>query len=381
MSNKKVYLIGGERGKYRNQNLVKFLLDQQFQVYYNNFSPNIFSDSKGIWKIFRVLIKILNAVIQFSSRIYNLLLADYVFMTAMSQDKQTELLLAKLFKKYIITDFYLSMYDTFVNDREQTTKGSYKAKKLFRQDKNAIERAKKVFFLNKTEAKYYLGLFGQNFEGTKHKIVPLCVEQKEKCKLSYFSKKSNDTIFNICWWGSYIPLHGLEKIIDAAKVLKNEYRLNFHIHLFGNNEEKSISYKTKIEKLELTDVVTIHNDKTFNNGKLEPYLVKDCSLVLGNFGESVKAKRVLVNKIIDGIALRAPVLTGESIAPKEYFSHNQIFYSNNEANSIAEKIYEISQFDKDSIRNKVDECFEIYELNFSIKAYERNLKEIFRCSY
>ncbi|WP_069133157.1 glycosyltransferase family protein [Rhodohalobacter halophilus] len=376
MKEKRVYLIGGAKGSYRTQNLVKFLLDHNYQVFYNDFNPSLFRGCSGIKRVFRLVVKLLDELVQIPTKIYNLFLADYVVLTAMSQMKQFELITAKLLGKYIITDFYISLYDTLVHDRNQFGKNSWYAKKFLKKDQNSIKLANLLLFLNKTEAKYYLDIL--NLEEKNYKIVPLCVENKKKCKLRYYRNENNDNVFNICWWGNYIPLHGLDKIIEAASILNEQYELKFHLYLFGTDEIQSKPYNKKIKELKLVNLATIYNDKTFNNGKLEPFLVNNCSLVLGNFGNSDKARNVLVNKLIDGVAMKAPVLTGESKAPKEFFPRDSIYYSNNTAESIALNIFKISQIKRDQIMKIVEYNYEIYNQYFSIEAFEENIKNIFK---
>ncbi len=100
-------------------------------------------------------------------------------------------------------------------------------------------------------------------------------------------------------------------------------------------------------------------------------------MVLGNFGDSDKAKNVIVNKLIDGVAMKAPVLTGESIAPKEYFDEDTIFYSSNSSEKIAEMIQFISSQTSNQMDFRVNKAYQIYESNFSVAAYYKRLSKIF----
>jgi glycosyltransferase involved in cell wall biosynthesis len=377
MKKKKVYLIGSIYGQNRTQNLVKFLLDQEFKFYHNSFYSGIFQNKTGAKRLLRIVLRIIDAIIQMPAKVYNIMLADYVVLPAMARNNQLELRIAHFLNKYIVTDFYISLYDTLVQDRKTINEGSSQARNLFKQDKISIDLANKIMFLNDAEKSFYLNLLGIKHNAEKHKIVPLCIEKKEACELNYFNSEEKNGIFNVCWWGTYIPLHGLDKIIYAADFLRNKYNLKFHFHLFGNDENESKTYKNLIKDLNLEHIVSIHNDMTFANGKLEPFLTKYCSLVLGNFGDSEKAKYVIGNKLIEGIAMRAPVLTGESIALGEFFDENDIFYSQNNAEHIADKLYEISQSSREKIKTRIEKSSLIYETHFSPKAFNNHLTEIF----
>lgn len=377
MKNKNIYIIGKVVGSYRTQNLIKFLLDQKAYVYYNSFRNNSFKNELGLKSILFFILIRFDILIKKIFSLYNLAISDIVILPAMCNHYQFELKYAKYFKKFIITDFYISLYDSQVLDRTGIDQGSEKALKLKKSDFNCVNKSDYTLFLNKTEANYYLDIIKIPFNPDQHIIVPLCIEESIKCEINYFTESGNDKIFNICWWGTYIPLHGLEKIIEAASILKKNNKSDFHFYLFGTNEVKSKPYFDMVKKLGLENMISIDNQSTFKNGKLGGFLEKKCDLVLGNFGDSEKAKNVIVNKLIDGVAMKAPVLTGESIAPHEFFSEHEIFYSLNNPESIAQNIYYISQLDNITIQEKIERSHAIYKDTFSIHAYRKKLEDLF----
>lgn len=379
MEVKNVYIIGRVQGSYRTQNLIKFLLDQNYLIYFNSYKSGIFFGKKGLKRFFRLIIRGGEELLKRLFSLYSLMVSDLVILPAMCNSFQLELFLAKIFKKKIISEFYISKYDSVVLDNKEISLQSQKARKLLKNDFNVINLANIVLFLNTTEARRYLKLVNIPFDCLKHIVVPLVIEENIKCKLHYFySNKIGEQKFNICWWGSYIPLHGLDNIIDACEILNKEYDLDFHLYLFGVNDGKGDKYKDKIKKLNLTSFITIDNTCTFKNGKLGGFIKNNCDLVLGNFGESEKAKNVLPNKLIDGVAMKAPVLTGESIAPHEFFNENEIFYSRNKPSFIAEKMYYISQCPKNEIISRLDKAYNVYEEVFSVSAYTKNMKEVLK---
>ncbi len=372
---KNIYIIGEVKGSYRTQNLIKILLDSNHKIYYCSIVSLKYAGSmKFTHRTRRKIIKILQKIIAFPTKILFLSMADIVILPAMNNNRQFEFNIAKLFRKQIITDFYISEYDTKVNDRGLFEEGSKKAIKLKKFDRNITMNSSIVLYLNSTEAKRYSKLAEVDLSRIKHQVVPLCVDEKRGVELPFFTGK-NDYI-SICWWGTYIPLHGIEKIIEAGKIL-NDKNIKFRIYLFGNSHEKSVVYSKVVEELSLQDVISIENDYTFKNGKLEEFLVHNCDIVLGNFGDSDKAKNVLVNKLIDGVAMKAPVLTGESIAPKEFFDgENDIFYSKNIPESIAQSIEYISNLDLDVIQSRINNAYEVYLSNFSEDSFKEKMVNI-----
>jgi len=381
MGLKNVYIIGRADSNGRTQNLVKYLLDQRddgLDVYYNSLKPNINLSKSMISGILNRFFIITHLLIKRLFSLYNLAISDIVIIPAMGNANQFELKCSRILKKVVITDFYVSLYDSKVLDRKKFKPDSKQALKLKKYDFNCITESNYTLFLNKSELNYYLDLLNIPYNPAKHFIIPLCIEESIiKCEINYFTKPTPNSIFNICWWGTYIPLHGLEKIIEAAKILKRDYSLNFHIYLFGTDEGKSKPYFDLVKNLRLENNITINNNSTFKNGKLVEFLERECDLVLGNFGDSEKAKNVIVNKLIDGVAMKAPVLTGESIAPHEFFSQNEIYYSENNPKSIAQKMYSISQEDNTIIKERIERSYTIYKNSFSIQAYRKKLQDLF----
>ena len=374
---KNVYILGEvERVKYRSETLIKILLTDNYHLYYNSIWPDhkIKANSK-ILAFIRRTVKIVHNILLFPFKVYMLLLADLVILPGINTYHQFEFnLAAKVLKKKVIVDYYVSYYDTYVLDRKIIPENFRRAKKLMKYDQNILKNGWKIIFLNQAESKYYLKLAGLCNYNIDKLILPMFSEEKDKVGLPFFHKRSET--FTICWWGSYIPLHGLEEIIGAAAIL-SKLNFNYRLYILGNSHQKSIKYADIVTKAQLNDQVLIINDLTFGNGKLEPFLVENCDLALGNFGQSEKAKSVLVNKLLDGIAMRAPVLTGQSIAADEFFDFkNDIWRCANNPEEIAQSIIKISKIRSEEINRRVDNAYQIYQRYFSERVFKKNLRKI-----
>jgi glycosyltransferase involved in cell wall biosynthesis len=373
---KRIFILGRALGSYRTQNFIKYFVDNNSQIFYDSYSGYLINTNQNIViKAFRYFVKVLDYLFHFLVKLYYLLRADIVFLSAMNNNNRL-INVARLFKKTIISDFYISMYDTQVFDRKKFKPTDKYAMRLLRNDQYIIDKSDLIFFLNNTEARYYLNILGyNNIDEINYKIVPLCIEERFICDLPYFSGKSS--IINICWWGTYIPLHGLEKIIEACKILKTTKNINFMFHMFGDSSPKADYYQKMIDDFNLNDVIKIYRDYSFINGKLGDFLKSNCDIVLGNFGDSYKAKNVIVNKLLDGIAMMAPVVTGESIAPKEYFTEDMIVYTVNNPESIANGIYKLYNTEYEDINKMITKAYSIFKLNFSVEAFRKNINGIF----
>lgn len=331
----KAYLSGSIGGSYRAQNIIKVLGDCGIPYSYN---PSAYSRIETDNRYFRKFLNILIMGISLPFRFSKILFATHVIVLPMNSNlvSMLEVFWALLFKKTVIVDYYIGDYDTKVNDRKSVSKGSVRARWALFKDRFFLNYSTSIIFLNNAESEYYQSVAGISLNASKVKIVPLCIDYKKELFKTADSPLSNNRRFNVCWWGTYIPLHGLENLIRAlSKVEFDDVKL----YIFGNSDQKSEPYKKMVDDFGLSNKVFIMNDYSFANGKLAPFLEKNCDLSIGNFGSSKKAKTVLVNKLVDSLSLGLPCLTMETKAIQELLPENEgVILTKPTPEAIAEKI-------------------------------------------
>lgn len=356
---KGIFILGEVRGAYRVQAFIDFLIEHG----YNNFYINSYRSN-------HVIIKLINYACDF----LKLCQMKYVYVCPCQQ--QNKLLnIAFILRKQVITDFYISQYDTNVLDRKTVKKGSRYARKLFCIDRRTILKSKYVLFLNKSEQEYYCNLLQVKTDDPKYIVMPLISFEKKAAYLNYYKGKKDK--FIICWCGTFIPLQGLDIIIEAISILANKIN-NFELIIWGDSEEKAKEYVELAECLNVSQYIKFIFEWD-NIHKWEKYIVENCDLTLGIFGISDKAKVVLANKVLDGVVYKTPVLTGYSSGAQEFFKGSQdIFYVDNTPISLAEEIQRIMKFDYLYIMDRVTNAYSVYENNFSKKSYTDRMEKLFR---
>lgn len=376
INTKKIYLSGEIVGSYRSQNIIKVLSDSSIPYV---ALPTALHIPSFLPRILRKIFSLFGLIITIPYRILFIFNATHLLILPMNWSVIVyfELILAKIFRKTIIVDYYISIYDTAVNDRKTVSAGSISAKKLLLKDQLLLRLADKVIFLNKSESIYYQKISNYMVEKDKIAIIPLVIDfKKEKFELA--APRENKTLnseFNVCWWGTYIPLHGLENIIESFAYLKNK---KINLYIFGDTDLKSKPYANLIERLGVQDFVKINNDYSFSNGKLAPFLIKNCDLALGNFGKSEKAKTVLVNKLVDSLALGLPCLTIETNATNELLNEGEsVIYSSNLPLDIANIIEQLSN-NLAYLEVVGKNGFDVYLNNFSPDKFKTEFIKLLR---
>jgi glycosyltransferase involved in cell wall biosynthesis len=234
--------------------------------------------------------------------------------------------------KKIVGDAFTSLYDTFVFDRKLIGRMSPKALYYFFLDWLFVHACDVLLFDTEEHRDYFVKTFHIGRK-TELLIAPVSVDMDVMNAVEPQSFRDEPQAFNVLFWGLYIPLQGVEYIIGAAAILKDHPHIRFT--LIGSGQTKDAAVKLASE-LRLTNV-------SFLLRMPYPELLaatKVADLMLGIFGESEKAGRVIPNKVIDGMALGVPVVTGKNSPMSRCFtdSENIFFCRMADADDLAKTI-------------------------------------------
>lgn len=114
-----------------------------------------------------------------------------------------------------------------------------------------------------------------------------------------------DDEFRISYHGGYLPSHGMDAIIGAADMLRDETDIRFHF--YGSGPEKA-RIVARAEALGLPNVTFhgfIEQDDLLDN-------LAQAHVCLGVFGTTRQANFTVQNKVWEGLAMGRPVISGDS---------------------------------------------------------------------
>jgi glycosyltransferase involved in cell wall biosynthesis len=231
-------------------------------------------------------------------------------------------------RERIINDFFISNYDTYVYDRKKIGKLNPRAWWKYFQDWINFKFSKYLLSDTKEHFLYWQELFGK-FNG-KHFILPVLAD-----KSIYFpphEAKNNDKI-RILFYGSFIPLHGIDVILDAFKIMENQ-NIEYEANIIGNGQ-KYKEMKKKYDELKLKNVKM---DGLFIPESDLSNEIRKSDIILGIFGESKKAQSVVPNKVYQSLASKKVTITMKSKAIEEFFDETQIVTCNPTSKELATQI-------------------------------------------
>ena len=140
--------------------------------------------------------------------------------------------------------------------------------------------------------------------------------------------------FLVQFHGGYIPLQGIDKIVEAARILKDDQSIHFRL-IGGGQQYDEIA--ARITEYQLTNVTLIPWQTVPSlNGMLS-----EADVIFGVFGESAKTNRVIPNKIFQGLAVGKPVITKDTGSVRALFSDDDLVLIENTPQAIAAAIVKL----------------------------------------
>lgn len=130
------------------------------------------------------------------------------------------------------------------------------------------------------------------------------------------SSDSTDGLFRVVYYGSFIPNHGVEYIVEAARLLADDPTIRFE--LIGDGPDRARA-QALAQRYALSNVVFVD--------WLEPSAlvvrVARADVCLGAFGTTPQSLMTVHNKIYEGLAMAKPVITGDSPAVRQVLQHGE----------------------------------------------------------
>ena len=303
-------------------------------------------------------------------------------------------------KKPLIFDAFLSLYDTAVMDRKIVSRNSLKARLLWQVDRWACRVADAVLLDTQAHVDYFVREF--RLPPEKFFAVPVGSSMKTQgnppiSQIPLFPPLLKGEIggFTVLYFGSYIPLHGVDVILKAAKIVQEnkdnpptpplekvskggfEHELSdkkeIVFTLVGTGQLLS-EMKKLASGLELKNVIFI--DRFVSEAELVGY-IQHADICLGVFGQTEKALRVIPCKVYNALALGKPLITAMTPATEGVLAHmdNAFLCRPGDPEDLAKAILRLKN--NSSLRGKIALCGqEYYRNNFSSEAIGKRVRDI-----
>lgn len=325
-----VELFRGKRVLFITTKNIDYIRNSQEIRFLNEYASDVklvFSDKKGYLKRLPDIYHKLR-----NSNIDNV---DIVFAGFAPQ------LLLPFFRKWkdktIVVDFFISIYDTLVNDRKKLIKRGLAARFCHWLDSATLEKANVIVADTEADARF----FTEEFIGTEKAINGIdprfFVWYLEADRETYYTRTQNKPQclkekYVVLYFGSILPLQGVNVVLDAVKALRNEKRIFFQI--IGPIPRK---YHKPIQE-------NVEYIEWLSQRELAEYIANADLCLAGHFSGTIdKAKRTIAGKTYIYQSMEKAMILGENPANRELFSEDSstFFVEMGNAQNLAKKIMEI----------------------------------------
>lgn len=225
--------------------------------------------------------------------------------------------LSALQRNPIILDAYVSTYETLCEDRRLFMPYSLGGRLSYWLDRVSCRVASRVITDTQSHARY----FAETFSVPDSKITTIYVGCDEGLFYPLDKVPTGSRRFEVFYYGAFLPLHGVEIVIEAASLLSK--RTDIHFTLGGDGPRRPVVQKM-IANLNLTNVDLVG----WIPLKRIPEYIASASVCLGgHFSTIPKAKRVISTKTFQFLAMAKPTIVGDNPATQELFVHGEHIYA------------------------------------------------------
>jgi glycosyltransferase involved in cell wall biosynthesis len=268
------------------------------------------SGIEGIWKTLRIGLRWLLA---YPGLVVRFCLAPKPDVVLVGYLGQLDVLVlwpfAKLRRVPVVWDAFVLMYNTVVEDRAIFGRGHPAAKLVLFWEWLACRACDLVLMDTRAHADYVADRF--SVERARVADVPVGAEDVFHAAASRTSAvpRGPDEEVDVFFYGQFIPLHGIETLLAAARIAEHEA---IRWTIVGRGQEEG-RIRALLDAYPLAKVEWI---PWLPYAELAGRIV-EADVCLGIFGESDKAARVIPNKVYQVLAAGAPLVTRDSPAMRE----------------------------------------------------------------
>ncbi len=199
----------------------------------------------------------------------------------------------------IAIDAFLCLHDTVVNDRKLVKPDSLAARMLLSLEAGTMQRADLIFIDTEQQKQQLVASY--DLDENKLFVTPVGIDENIWKPLPTLPLKDD---FNLVFWGTFIPLHGIETIIKSAEQLAKDHP-NIKFTLIGNGQTAD----SIASKLNLTHLDNITWMRELVETEVIRSHVERAHCILGIFGGSRKAGNVIPYKVYQAMASNRIVIT------------------------------------------------------------------------
>lgn len=263
---------------------------------------------KFLWRVVTAYARLLHA--HWQTEPYDVMLVGY--------PGQFDIFLGRLLAwwrgKPIALDILMSLH-LIAEERGLTQKSPFTGRLIYLLEKWGLKLPDLLVVDTAEYRDYYRDKYGLHHK--RFAFVPLGVDDRLYAPRPGIAPAAD--CFCVIYYGTFIPLHGVETVVRAAALLHDDPDIRFNF--YGEGQELP-RIEALARSLNLQNV-TFHGwvDKT----ELPDHIARS-HLCLGVFGTTKQSRCTIQNKIWEGLMMQRPVITGDAATIREELTHGEHVY-------------------------------------------------------
>lgn len=256
-----------------------------------------------------------------STRSFPLRRADAIYVPAFCQkDIPLARFIATCAARPVVFDPLAPRYETKILDRRRRPADSLTARWNWWIDAAAFRLSDIVLADTAAHAAYYASAYG--VPARKLVVVPCGYDDALFDPARAFAVKAQEpasvaAAFTVLFFGSFLPLHGVEAVVEAARaVLRRDPAIRFRFVGSGDTWARARALASDL------GAANCAFEPWARQAEL-PVLVASADIALGIFGRTDKARRVVPHKVFQSLGMGKPVITARTPAVEEFFAHGE----------------------------------------------------------
>jgi glycosyltransferase involved in cell wall biosynthesis/SAM-dependent methyltransferase len=262
----------------------------------------------------------------------------------------------------VVLDLMLSVYDTVVHDRKTVADNGVQAKLARLLDRLAVRQCRRALVDTAEHRTYFVDRLG--IDPAKLAIVPVGADTAHFARAP---EAIGQERLRVLFFGTFVPLQGTATVA-AAMGLVGDAPIDFTI--VGRGQERA-AFDAQAEGREGTRVFDwVSYDKL-------PALIADHDVVLGIFGTTDKAARVIPNKVYQAAAVGRAIVTADTPAARDAFGDDAVLTPAGDGPALASALVDLAN-DRERVATLAAAAARRFDRRFSPAVIGPELVELLR---
>ncbi len=267
-------------------------------------------------------------------------------------------------RRPVVMDAFIGLYSTIVEDRKLVGPKHPLAWIVRAWEWVAFRLARRVIVDTDIQADKIAEAYGL----VRRKVfaVPVGIDEK-LWQPSPLAEEGSP--FRVAFWSTFIPLHGTECLVEAAKRL-DDSGVDVQIEVIGDGQTAP-SFQNALDRLSPTNLVW---QRRFVKIEQLVQLARRSHCCIGILGATDKADSVIPYKVYQALAVARPVITADTVAARRVLTDkvSALLIPPGDPESLAEAIVQLAN-DRFLCKQLVSGGRRAYEDNLSAEVMKKKL--------